>query len=70
MKECVIKYKDNFYLKTEVGYKKIILTTDDDIINDGVQSIDDEFLEWFCSKNGQVTLKNISYLWECKYGNN
>ena len=27
--------------------KKIILTTDQDLINDGVQSIDDEFLEWF-----------------------
>ena len=28
-------------------HKKIILTTDQDLINDGVQSIDDEFLEWF-----------------------
>ncbi|CAB4175220.1 hypothetical protein UFOVP1247_94 [uncultured Caudovirales phage] len=27
--------------------KKIILSTDQDLINDGVQSIDDEFLEWF-----------------------
>lgn len=26
---------------------KIILTTDIDLINDGVQAIDDEFLEWF-----------------------
>jgi hypothetical protein len=26
---------------------KIILTTDQDLINDGVQAIDDEFLEWF-----------------------
>ena len=26
---------------------KIILSTDQDLINDGVQSIDDEFLEWF-----------------------
>jgi hypothetical protein len=28
-------------------WKKIILTTDQDLIKDGVQSIDDEFLEWF-----------------------
>jgi hypothetical protein len=28
-------------------YKKIILTTDQDLIKDGVQAIDDEFLEWF-----------------------
>ena len=27
--------------------KKIILTTDTDLITDGVQSIDDEFLEWY-----------------------
>jgi len=27
--------------------KKIILTTDQDLISDGVQAIDDEFLEWF-----------------------
>ena len=27
--------------------KKIILTTDQDLIQDGVQAIDDEFLEWF-----------------------
>ena len=27
--------------------KKIILTTDQDLINDGVQPIDDEFLDWF-----------------------
>jgi len=28
--------------------KKIILTTDPGLIKDGVQAIDDEFLEWFC----------------------
>jgi hypothetical protein len=27
--------------------RKIILTTDQDLINDGVQAIDDEFLQWF-----------------------
>jgi hypothetical protein len=31
--------------KSEI--KKIILTTDQDLIKDGVQSIDDKFLEWF-----------------------
>jgi hypothetical protein len=29
------------------GASKVILTTDQDLINDGVQAIDDEFLEWF-----------------------
>jgi hypothetical protein len=28
-------------------WRKIILTTDQDLIKDGVQSIDDDFLEWF-----------------------
>ena len=31
----------------ENGDKKIILTTDTDLIKDGVQAITDEFLEWF-----------------------
>ena len=37
------------YEPVEEGYigKKIILTTDIDLIKDGVQAIDDEFLEWF-----------------------
>lgn len=42
-----------------VDEKKIILTTDVDLIKNGVQSIDDEFLEWFCSKNGQVDFVKI-----------
>ena len=33
-------------LKSE-DKKKIILTTDQDLIEDGVQAIDDDFLEWF-----------------------
>ena len=37
-----------FELWEVVSYeKKIILTTDQDLINDGVQSIDDDFLQWF-----------------------
>ena len=37
------------YEPVEEGYigKKIIITTDQDLIKDGVQAIDDEFLEWF-----------------------
>ena len=33
--------------RTTKSYKKIILTTDQGLIKDGVQAIDDEFLEWF-----------------------
>jgi hypothetical protein len=42
----VSKVLEKSYNDTE-HYKKIILTTDQDLIKDGVQAIDDEFLEWF-----------------------
>ena len=37
--------------KENQTFKKIVITTDQDLIKDGVQAIDDEFLEWFSSKN-------------------
>lgn len=41
-------YKDCPETWKESGdWKKIILTTDQDLIKNGVQPIDDEFLEWF-----------------------
>jgi len=39
------KYDGHFSLG--IDCKKIILTTDQDLIKDGVQAIDDTFLEWF-----------------------
>ena len=33
--------------KNGLNFKKIILTTDQDLIANGTQAIDDEFLEWF-----------------------
>jgi len=41
--------------------KKIILTTDQDLIADGVQSIDDEFLEWFV-KNPSCEEVEVNYI--------
>jgi hypothetical protein len=46
----LIKVSDSeLKIKSYVHYffTKIILTTDSDLINDGIQAIDDEFLEWF-----------------------
>lgn len=48
-------------------YKKIILTTDLDLIKDGVQSIPDEFLEWFvnnpsCEKVETKLIEQRSHL--------
>lgn len=50
---CIDKHNVVYKQETDkifsefTGSKKIILTTDTDLIKDGVQFIDDEFLEWF-----------------------
>jgi hypothetical protein len=48
---CLNVSKNLLYKKNKVPmdimWRKIILTTDQDLIKDGVQSIDDDFLEWF-----------------------
>jgi hypothetical protein len=42
--------------------KRIILTTDQDLIKDGIQVIDDEFLEWFINNPScEVIEVNIDY---------
>lgn len=53
----------------DITFKKIILTTDQDLIVDGVQAIDDEFLEWFVKNSScefvKTELLNVSeVLWE------
>jgi hypothetical protein len=47
--KCESKYEANDL--TDIC-KKIILTTDTDLIADGVQAIDDKFLEWFVKNPG------------------
>jgi hypothetical protein len=44
------------------GFKKIILTTDQDLIKDGVQAIDDEFLEWFVKNPSCEEVKVESFV--------
>ena len=45
-----------------LGCKKIILTTDQELISDGVQKIDDKFLEWFVENPSceEVEIKHIT----------
>jgi len=50
-----VKNGDSYYED-----KKIILTTDQDLIADGVQGIDDEFLEWFV-KNPSCKEVEVKY---------
>lgn len=45
--------------KYGIVFKKIILTTDQDLIKDGVEAITDEFLEWFIhNDNCEMAEKN------------
>lgn len=45
--KITLKDLNKFKSYDKIQFKKIILTTDQDLIKDGVQAIDDEFLEWF-----------------------
>ncbi len=45
------------------NFKKIILTTDPDLIKDGIQTIDDEFLEWFV-KNPNCKYVDQRLIWD------
>jgi len=47
-------------LERRLGVAKIILTTDQDLIKDGVQAIDDEFLEWLV-KNPSCEFINVEH---------
>jgi hypothetical protein len=49
---------------------KIILTTDQDLIKDGVQAIDDEFLEWFVKNPSceRVEIYDINNKWHKEDG--
>jgi hypothetical protein len=67
----VWKWKDDSSL---LGRKKIILTTDQELIKDGVQSIDDEFLNWFVKNPScesvelEVDLSKHNGQFQTKYG--
>jgi hypothetical protein len=42
--------------------KKIIFTTDPDLISEGVQAIDDDFLEWFVKNSSCEEVEILDYL--------
>ena len=61
-------------MKGHIYLKKIILTDNEDLIKDGIQRIDNEFLEWFFKNSSceevEVTKKDFSYdkdYWYSKY---
>jgi hypothetical protein len=58
----------DYYNKRNDIFKKIILTTDQDLINDGVQAIDDEFLEGFVT-NPSCEEVEVTTEYKDGYGN-
>jgi hypothetical protein len=52
----------NKYGLAEYDSKKIILTTDQYLIKDGVQAIDDEFLEWFVKNQSCESVETILWI--------
>ena len=60
------KNKQNIWNYNHI--KKIILTTDQDFIAYGVQSIDDEFLEWFCNNSSCEEVEVEKDIIDCKKG--
>jgi hypothetical protein len=65
------KWKMSYSFPSEMNdiCKKIILTTDQDLIKDSVQAIDDEFLEWFVKNPSceYVDVQKWASLAECGY---
>jgi hypothetical protein len=57
------------YSGTFRNWKKIILTTDPDLITEGVQAIDDEFLEWFVKNLSceEVKIEDYGNLYNFRY---
>jgi hypothetical protein len=53
--------KHNGTEKLPDNWNKIILTTDQDLIKNGVQAIDDEFLEWFVKNPSCQEVKVADY---------
>ena len=53
-------FSNELNLERNFGVCKVVLTTDQDLIKDGVQEIDDEFLEWIV-KNPQCKLIESCY---------
>lgn len=52
-------FNKSFYLNSK-NARKIIFTDDEDLINDGVQAVTDEFLEWFI-KNPNCERVEVGY---------
>lgn len=57
------------YLTDLSECKLVIMTTDQDLIKDGVQEINDEFLEWFVKNPNceQISIEEVYFHWSGYY---
>lgn len=70
---CIDKYNVVYKQETDkvftefTGSKKIILSTDSDLVGDSIQAIDDEFLEWFVKnpRYEEVEVKEMKCTGQC-----
>lgn len=53
----LLQFTGRNVLGDEFKAPKVILTTDQDLIKDGVQAIDDEFLKWFVKNSSCESIK-------------
>ena len=58
-------YIENPAKEVYIGHKKIILTTNRELIKDGVQAINDEFLEWFVNNPSCEDVEVIEQYRKC-----
>jgi len=56
------EYQQSSFINKDSVFKKIILTDNKDLIKDGVQAIDDDFLEWFVKNPNCDSVEFTEYL--------
>jgi len=67
--EVIMSYSQMFKMWNETQGKKVILTTDQDLIKNGVQAIDDEFLQWFVKNPSCEKVEIVKDLFQINQNN-
>ena len=67
--EVIMSYSQMFKMWNETQGKKVILTTDQDLIKNGVQAIDDEFLQWFVKNPSCEKVEVVKDLFQINQNN-
>jgi hypothetical protein len=60
-KDCRLVQVSYLLSKDLEGASKVVLTTDQDLIKDGVQAINDNFLEWFVNNPSCDNIETLKF---------